>query len=218
MTFAPIDLTIIILYLTAMLVIGYLLGRHENAAGFFVNNRRTRATLLVFTALSTSIGAGSVIGVASAAYDTGLSFGLSFAILSLLGWWLIAWLAPRIKQWGDELGAYTIGDFLAVRYSPETRAAGVLVIITAYFTATAIQFVAFARLAEVISGVSFEAALVGAALITILYTTAAGIKGDFYTDALQFAVMLPVFIFVFITGFRETDLTTLLSTLPSFFL
>lgn len=211
---SSLDIIIIATYLLVMLIIGFLLGRKESSDGFFVNNRKTKSSLLIFTALSTSIGGGSVIGVASAAYDTGISFGLSFALVSLLAWLFIAWLAPRIKEWGDKLNAYTFGDFLAARFSNQTRRIGSIVTIVAYFATTAVQFVAFATLAKVIGGVDFEIALAASAIITILYTIFAGIKGDFYTDAIQFFVMFPVFIFLFIAGFSQVSFSEILAKLP----
>lgn len=211
---SSLDIIIIATYLLIMLLIGFLLGRKESSDGFFVNNRKTKTILLIFTALSTSIGGGSVIGVASAAYDTGISFGLSFALVSLLAWLFIAWLAPRIKEWGDKLNAYTFGDFLAARFSNQTRRIGSIVTVVAYFTTTAVQFVAFATLAKVIGGVSFEIALVASVIITILYTIFAGIKGDIYTDAIQFFVMFPVFIFLFIAGFSQVSFSEVITKLP----
>jgi SSS family solute:Na+ symporter len=213
-----IDLAIVLAYLAIVLVVGFFLGRKETAEGFFVNERKTKLFLLIFTALSTSIGSGTVIGVASAGYESGVSFGLSFAILSLISWSFMAWIAPRIKAWGDKIGAYTFNDFLAARYSSATRNVGIVVVLTAYFTITAVQFVAFASLAAVIGGVSFEWALTGAALVTITYTLLAGIKGDFYTDAIQFFVMLPVFFLLTYLGLSRIGLSELLAQVPPEFL
>jgi len=214
MTIPALDITIIVIYLTAMLGLGFYLGRKESLEGFFVNNRRTKLFLLIFTALSTSMGAGSVIGVVSASYNSGISYAVTFGLISIVAWLFVAWLAPRIKEWGDNLGAYTFGDFFAARYSDATRRVASVVTLTSYFTITAVQFVAFATLAKVVGGISFEVALIISAIITILYTVLAGIKGDFYTDALQFFVMLPVFIFLFIIGFSQIGVDNLFTNIP----
>ncbi|MEX0930049.1 MAG: hypothetical protein WDZ79_00045 [Candidatus Paceibacterota bacterium] len=105
MNISSLDLSIIIVYILVVLAVGYYLGRKEGADSFFVNNRQTKLWLLVFTALSTSVGAGTVIGVAGAAYDTGISFGLTFMLVSAIGWWVAGYLAPRIKKWSDGAGA-----------------------------------------------------------------------------------------------------------------
>lgn len=213
-----VDVTIIVGYLVAVLGFGFFLSKRESVDDFFVNNRKTKLFLLIFTALSTSVGAATVLGVAGAAYTTGISFGLGFVIISALGWFLIATLASRIKAWGDRTQAYTLGDFFATRYSGATRRIGSIVTVLAYFMFTAIQFVAFARLVEIITNINFFTALFLTALVTIIYTVLAGIKGDFYTDAIQFFVMLPVFIFLFIEGFSRISLSEIFTQVPTEFL
>lgn len=210
-----LDIFIILIYLFVMLGVGFFLGRKESSEGFFVNNRKTKTFLLVFTAVSTSVGGGTVIGMASAAYSSGISLGLSFATLSVVGWILVAWLAPRIKSFGDKTGAYTFGDFFAARYSSATRKIGSIVILLSYLTFTAIQFVALAKMTEVIGGINFEIALVAAALTAIAYTALAGLKGDIYTDAIQFFVMFPVFVFLFFASFSKIGFSQFLAGIPA---
>lgn len=210
---AGLDLLIIVAYLVVVLGVGFFLGKGEKTEGFFVNNRKTGLFLLIFTTLSTQVGAGTVIGLSSAAYTSGISLGLTYLILVLGGWLFMAWLAPRIKAWADQTQAYTLGDYFNSRYSKATRRVGTVVILCSYFLITAVQFVAFAKLAEVTVGVNFKLALIITAFITILYTIFAGIRGDFYTDAIQFFVMLPVFSFLFIAAFRQTSLVEVFSGL-----
>ncbi|MCR4327925.1 MAG: sodium:solute symporter family protein [Patescibacteria group bacterium] len=200
-----------------VLGLGFYLSKKEGAEGYFVNNRNTTLFFLIFTALSTSVGAGTVLGVASASFQTGISFGVLFMIASALGWALMGYLAPRIKKFGDEQKAYTFGDYLAYQYSDRARKIGRLVVLIAYFFGTGIQFVAFAQLINVTTNLSFTPALLIVALITILYTALAGVKGDFYTDALQFFVMFPVFIFLFIKGFALVGIKELLILPEGFF-
>src|SRR3989344_5778378 len=135
----------------------------------------------MFTASSPGVGAGTVLGVASASFKTGISFGILFMIASGLGWALMGYLAPRIKKFGDEQKAYTFGDYLFHQYSDRTRKIGRLVVLIAYFFLTGIQFVAFAQLINVTTNLSFKPALLFVALVTVIYTVAAGVRGDFYT-------------------------------------
>ncbi len=129
----------------------------------------------------------------------------------------MAALAPKIKAFGDEHGAYTFGDYLAHQYSGRVRKVGRLVVVLAYFFTTSIQFVAFAQLINVTTDLSFTSALLIVALVTFAYTVLAGVKGDFYTDIIQFFVMLPVFIFLFVKGFALVEFDNLL-VLPDGFL
>jgi len=214
MNISTLDISIIIVYLVVIFLFGLFLSIKEGAEDYFVNNRKTKLLFLIFTALSTSVGAGTVLGVASAGFQTGISFGVLFMIASAVGWVLTAMLAPRIKAFGDANSAYTFGDYLAYQYSNRTRKIGRLVVLIAYFFATGIQFVAFAQLINVTTNLSFTPALLIVALVTVIYTTLAGVKGDFYTDAVQFFVMLPVFIFLLIKGFALVSVTDLFTNLP----
>jgi len=218
MNIAGLDLGIIIIYLLLILGFGFFIGKKQGTESFFVNNRKTKIFLLIFTAFSTSVGAGTVIGVASAGYTSGISYGVMFMLISGFGWWLIAWLAPRIKGWADGVGAYTLGDYFEARFSPRTRKAGSLINLIAYFIFTAVQFIAFARLIEAITDINFTLALLGTAILTIAYTVFAGIKGDFYTDAIQFFVMFPVFVFVLVKGLALVGISELFTMAPDGFL
>ncbi|HII15419.1 MAG TPA: sodium:solute symporter family protein [Nanoarchaeota archaeon] len=173
-----------------MLIVGFLVGKRENIEGYLVNNRKTKTILLIFTIVSTSVGMGVFLGISSEAYKNGISYGLTMMIASVLSLLLVAYFAPRIKQFGDKHKAHTLGDWFAVRYSSKNRLLVSIIILIAYFFLTALQFVGIAGLIHVISGLDFTIALVAASLVTIIYTTAAGIKSDFYTDAVQFVVMV----------------------------
>lgn len=217
MNISTLDIIVLIVYLISVFSFGLYLSKKGGVESYFVNNRNTKLLFLIFTSLSTSVGAGTVLGVASSGFQTGISFGIIFMIASLLGWLLMALLAPRIKKFGDEHKAYTFGDYLSHQYSSRVRKIGRLVVLIAYFFATSIQFVAFAQLINVTTNISFTPALFMVAIVTVVYTAMAGVKGDFYTDAIQFFVMLPVFIFLFIKGFTLVSINNLL-VLPEGFL
>jgi solute:Na+ symporter, SSS family len=217
MNISLLDMSVILVYILVVLGFGIYLSRKEGSEGYFTNNRKTKLFFLVFSAVATSVGATSVIGIASSGFQNGISFGLLFAVASILGWSLVAYLAPKIKKFGDENKAFTFGDYLFKQYSNRTRKIGRLVVLLAYFFATAIQFVAFAQLIHVTTNLSYIPALFIVALVTITYTAFSGIRGDIYTDVLQFFVMIPIFIFIFIKGFALINLNQLL-TLPEGYL
>ncbi|MEX0930048.1 MAG: sodium:solute symporter family protein [Candidatus Paceibacterota bacterium] len=104
-----------------------------------------------------------------------------------------------------------MGDYFAYRYSEKTRRLASSIIVLVSFIWVAIQFIAFASLIGVVTNINFPLALFITAFLTILYTSFSGIKGDFYTDAIQFFVMLPVFILVFIKGFALIEPGTFLN-------
>lgn len=217
MNISTLDISILLTYILVVLGFGIYLSKKEGVEGYFANNRKTKLFLLICSAVSTSVGATTIVGVASAGFQSGISFGIIFAIASIIGWSLMAYLSPKIKKFGDENKAFTFGDYLNHQYSNRVRKVGRLVVLFAYFFATAIQFVAFAQLIHVTTNLSYIPALFIVAIATITYTSFSGIRGDLYTDALQFFIMFPVFVFIFIKGFAIVNINQLF-VLPDGFL
>ena len=215
---SPIDLGIVLVYLIGQLIFGLLVGRRETSEDFLVAGRRVPTRLLVFSVVSTNVGVGTLVGIASAGYETGISYGLTILLGVLLGFLGMAFIAPRIKQFGDRTRAHTLGDFLAERYGLGVRTISAGVVLLAYFFFLAAQFVGLGALLEVWTGVGAESAVIFSAITMIAYTAVAGIKADFYTDTLHFLVMaLVLFLVVLPVGLSRAGGLEGLNELPSSF-
>lgn len=188
-----IDLMIVGAYVLALFATGTIVGMRESVEDFLVLSRRASVLLVMFSVVSTWLGVGVIAGTAAAAYDTGISFGLTGMAGTLIAILAAAFFAPVIKRFGDAYQAHTLGDFFGIRFSRHTRVAAAVVIVTVYIVFAAVQFTGLASLVTVWSSFSFGAALVAAAALTIIYTAFAGIKSDFYTDAVHFWVIIFVF-------------------------
>lgn len=210
-----VDLAIVAGYLVILLLIGFFVSRKQDMEGYFVNNRKTKTLMLLTATISTSIGAGAIIGIVSVSYQSGIGMGIAFFTAILLGWLLVAFLAKKIKTFGDKKKALTLGDFYAERYSKHTRitVASILVVVT--FIWMAVQFVAMGNMLSVLTGLNFKIALFVAAVVTITYVTFGGIRSDFYTDSIQFWIMLLVFIMLIPLGLSHIGGISALSSLPS---
>ncbi len=187
-----IDIAIILVYMAAMLFVGLFLFKRETLEDFFVNKRKTKLLLLVFSGVSTNVGAGTIIGSVTSAYDTGISFPLLGAFVAAFAWLTVAWFAPRIKNFGDKYRAFSFGDFYGTRYSPKNRLLVGIIIFVAYFLWAAVQFTGLATIATVLTGLSWEISILLSFAVVIAYTTLSGLKGDIYTDAIQFSIMFLV--------------------------
>lgn len=132
---------------------------------------------------------GAFLAISSTAFSSGISYGFTVILAYALGLLVVAYFAPRIKKFGDKYKAHTIGDWIGFRYSKQTKFVVSLTILISYLFWTALEFVAIAGLITVMVGLDFEIALILASLVCIVYTTAGGIKSDFYTDAIQFFII-----------------------------
>lgn len=188
----PIDITIVSVYLAALFAFGIWTGLREDAEAFLVASRSVSLPLAVGSVVSTWVGTGTTIATASAGFSSGISLGATAAAGGLVGVLAAAALTPRIKRFGDTSGAHTIGDFFGHRYSLAARLVAAGVIIVVYLMLLAGQFVGMATVLKVWGGLAVETALAFAAGSTIAYTAFAGIKSDFYTDAIHFGIMVVV--------------------------
>jgi len=213
----PLDILIVVAWSLLTLYIGMRAGLKENFAGFWVNNRKTKIALLVFTIVATQIGGGTIIGIASSTYKVGTGFGLVALISTLTGFLAIAWLAPAIKRFGNKTNAFTLPEILAVRYGRLTQVVAGLVVVLAYLAMLAGQLVATGVIIQIWSGWSFYIALAIAAVGVVVYSAYAGLKGDLATDVLHFwfmaiamfAILLPIVLFKEPVGHILSSLTAL---------
>ena len=108
-----IDLVIVGIFFIAIFLIGILERKKITISDYWVNSRKTNKWILVATIASTFLGVGSLISNAGIAFS-----GAGLATLSLMASFFFAFLifakyfAPKIKEFGDKTGAYTLPDFL----------------------------------------------------------------------------------------------------------
>ncbi len=218
MIMSSFDFIIVSVYLAALFAFAMYVGLRENAEDFLVLSRRAPFLLVLFSTISTWVGAGTTIATAAAGYETGLSLGLTASVGGLLGVLAAGLFAPTVKRFGDKYGAYTIGDFFLIRFSKNARyLAGALVVLV-YLLLSAGQFVALASLGQTWIDLDFKVLLVAAALSTVVYTAFAGIKSDFYTDAIHFILMALVFFAVLLPfALKAEGEIGLIKTLPKGF-
>ena len=210
-----LDYVILFAYLLIILIIGVYSSKREHLEGYLANNRKTKLYLLTFSNISTFIGAGAVVTVASTAYTSGISYAIVVLISLVIACILYALIAPKIKRFGDSARAYTVGHFLEYRYGISNRYVFAFFYILLAFLWMAIQFVAIAQLLKVLLGINFLFALIASVVVTIIYTSLAGLISDMLTDFFQFWVMLLTFLILIPVLWVRSDGLTALTSLPS---
>jgi SSS family solute:Na+ symporter len=210
-----VDLIVIAAYLFITLIIGLIASKREHLEGYMINNRRTHLFLLTTSNIATQIGAGAIVGVAASAYLKGVSYGIIVMISIFLSFVLFSYIAPRIKAFGDKHKAYTTGDFFEHRFGRNSRYVFAGIYILLAFLWSGVQFVAIAQLIKILTGINFEVALIGAAVITIIYTSVAGIISDLLTDFFQFWVMVLTFIVLVPLAWGKAGGMDALTALPA---
>ncbi|HXP87519.1 MAG TPA: sodium:solute symporter family protein [Bryobacteraceae bacterium] len=150
----------------------------HSRADFLVAGRKLPWPVLVFTLLSSWIGAGSLLGGGENAYRNGF-----VALWQPAGGWagllVIALIAGRARRFAQ----FTVPDLLETRYNSAARVLGTIAIVISYTVITSYQFKGGGDILHLIfpqleraTGMYIIAAFV------ILFTAAAGMASVAYLD------------------------------------
>ncbi len=150
----------------------------KNRTDFLVAGRTLAWPVLVFTLLSSWIGAGSLLAGAENAYRNGFA-----ALWQPAGGWLglivIALIAGRARGFAQ----FTVPDLLEIRFNATARVLGTIAIVISYTVITSYQFIGGGDILHLIFPELPKAAgmCIIAGFVT-LFTAAAGMASIAYLD------------------------------------
>ena len=150
----------------------------KNQDDFLVAGRKLPWPVLVFTLLSSWIGAGSLFAGGENAYKNGFA-----ALWQPAGGWLglivIALIAGRARRFAQ----FTVPDLLETRYNAAARVLGTIAIVISYTVITSYQFKGGGDILNLIfPSLSREQGTYIIAAFVIVFTAAAGMASIAYLD------------------------------------
>lgn len=150
----------------------------KNQADFLVAGRKLPWAVLVFTLLSSWIGAGSLFAGGENAYRNGFA-----ALWQPAGGWcglvVIALIAGRARRFAQ----FTVPDLLETRYNATARVLGTIAIVISYTVITSYQFKGGGDILNLIfPSISRDQGMCIIAAFVILFTAAAGMASVAYLD------------------------------------
>ena len=150
----------------------------KNQDDFLVAGRKLPWPVLVFTLLSSWIGAGSLFAGGENAYKNGFA-----ALWQPAGGWLglivIALIAGRARRFAQ----FTVPDLLETRYNAAARVLGTIAIVISYTVITSYQFKGGGDILNLIfPSLSRENGTYIIAAFVIVFTAAAGMASIAYLD------------------------------------
>jgi SSS family solute:Na+ symporter len=185
----------------------------KTKADYLLAGRSLPAFVLVFTLLSSWIGAGSLFAGAENAYRNGFA-----ALWQPAGGWaglfLIYFIAPRARKFAQ----YTIPDLLEARYNQTARVLGVIAILFAYTAITSYQLRGGGDILHLIfpQAISATLGMYIIAAFVILFTALAGMASVAYMDvAIGLLVTVACILAVPILLHRAGGLAGLHAALPA---
>lgn len=183
------DLIVIVLYMLVILCVGFYASRKiKGTEDYTIAGRRMGFPVLLGTLIGTAIGAGATVGKAGKAYEIGISV-FFITIAYAIGLALFSFMAPTIRK----MKIWTIPDALNLRYGKGLTVVTAVVMVLAVVALFGGQLIAVGLVAVAVLGdfgVTYQEAIVGAAVIMIIYTVLGGLLAVAYTDVIQTAIML----------------------------
>ncbi|MBV8898410.1 MAG: sodium:solute symporter family protein [Acidobacteriaceae bacterium] len=171
-----VTVSLVVLLLCA--ITAYKTTQVKNEADFLVAGRTLSWPVLVFTLLSSWIGAGSLLAGAENAYKNGL-----VALWQPLGGWvgllLIALIAGRARQFAQ----FTVPDLLEARYNATARVMATIAIVISYTVIASYQLIGGGDILHLIfPALDRTTGLYIMAIFVIFFTAAAGMASIAYLD------------------------------------
>lgn len=194
----PVDLTIFITYIAAMLGVGiWFHFRNKDIDDFYVGGRRMGSWHIGFSVVATDVGGGFSIGLGGLGFAMGLA-GSWMLFTGLLGAWLSAvFLIPKIKVLSDKKKLYTFPQIFESFYDKRVAIVAGVISAIGYLGFTSSQLLAGAKLASAtFQGLNLQYALLLMGAVAVGYTVLGGLKAVIYTDTLQWIILLSGLIFI----------------------
>src|SRR3989338_366438 len=208
-------LIILLIYFALMLLIAWYFSRKESLETYFINKRKTSLWLMVFSTISTIVGATATISVVSEVYNTGVSYGLALILAFTIGVFVLGLVARRMKTLGDKYSAYSIADIFYRRFDKKNKNLVSILQLFVLIGWIATNLAGLSAISSIVLGVNYSLAIGIAVLVTILYSAIGGLKVDIITDFIQFWIILIPFVIMAFIGYSEIGgLSNLISQLP----
>lgn len=193
-----IDLSIFVIYLTAVLGVGfYFLKRNKTTDDYYVGGRQMSSLHIGLSVVATDVGGGFSIGLGGLGFVMGLS-GSWLLFTGLIGAWLSAvLLVPKVSDMARREGLLSFPQFLEAVYDKRVAIIAGVISAIGYLGFTSSQILAGAKLASAtFIDLSLNQALLVMGVIAVVYTVVGGLKAVIYTDTIQWIVLLAGLIFV----------------------
>lgn len=181
-------LTILAVYLIALLGVGYWFSkRQESLSDFFVAGRNIPTWAALSAIVATETSAVTFIGAPAKIFDEG-NFGFLQLVMGfILARFVLAWFfLPRFFE--NEI--VTIYQFLGTRFGLSVqRVSGIFFFITRAMAA-GVRHYAAAIIIEEMTGLGALYAIILTGLISVVYAAMGGLSAVIWTEVIQFGMML----------------------------
>lgn len=170
----------------------------RGVSDYYVGGRSMGGVVLGLSFFATYSSTNSFVGFSGQAYDWGvpwLLFVPTAVVFCIFAWTVVA---PRLRDFAEELGSLTIPDFIGFRFgsTPARMLAALIVVVASFLYMTAI-FKGIGNLLETFLDIPYSTAIWIVFVVVFLYTAVGGFISVVKTDAVQGVVMILAAILLF---------------------
>lgn len=203
------------LLLAGMLFIGWWTSRKQTSSDdFFIGGRQFGVFISSATQIAATFGGGVMLAQVGIGYRWGFAVMVYSSIAAPLGVFL---LARYFARWLRRQDFYTTTDWMCHQYGESKWLRGLTSsVVSLYAVAAAVaQPIAAGKILSVTTGLPFEACLIFAAVVVIIYTTLGGIVAVAYADVAQMCVMVLLIVVLLPLAVMEAGgFTEIFDTVP----
>ena len=183
-----IDLSIIVVYLSLIILLGLRFAKRSTSAeGYFLGGRSFTWPLVGLSLYASNMSSASLIGMAGSAYATGISvFNYEWMAAVILVFFAIFFLPFYLRS-----QVYTMPEFLERRFDARARYifSGVTIIGTIVIDTAGSLYAGGLVIKLLFPAIPMWQSILALAMISGLYTIAGGLAAVVYTDAIQAIVL-----------------------------
>lgn len=184
---------LVLIYLAATLVIGYLgYKKTKSSEDYLVAGRCSHPVIIALSYGATFISTSAIIGFGGQAANLGMSL-IWLTVLNIGVGILLAFVifGKKTREIGHRLAAVTFPDLMCKIYkSPLMQYIAGFIIVISMPLYTAAILIGGARFIEPTLGIDYTTSLILFAVITAVYVVFGGLIAVMYTDAFQGTIML----------------------------
>ncbi len=198
-------LTVIVIYLIAMVLIGvYFSAKNKDVSDFYLGGRKLGPIVTAMSAEASDMSSWLLMGLPGVAYLTGVAdagwTAIGLAIGTYINWLIVA---KRLRRYTAKNNSITLPEFFSKRYRDTSRlilAVAAIFIVVFFIPYTASGFAACGKLFATLFDIPYVPAMIVSAIIIVAYTALGGYLAASTTDLIQSIIMTGALIIVVVFG------------------
>ncbi|HEX5652116.1 MAG TPA: sodium:solute symporter [Chitinophagaceae bacterium] len=177
-----IDLSVILVYLLAMIGIGfYFSGKNKNSSRFTTASGKIPGWALGISLFATFLSSNTFLGVTGKAFGSDWNAFVFSLSMPLAAWLAASFFVPFYRK-GGEVSAYT---HLEKRFGPWARTYAVICFLLTQLARMGSIFFGIALSLQALTGFSMSSIMIVMGVCIIIYTMLGGMEAVIWTDVVQ---------------------------------